>query len=365
VSRDTSVPNGRPLRLLAYTDNSELGGADLSLSHLLTFLDAEIEVGVLGVRRGIVERVARGRPESATVVVPAPRSGHDWGSLVAHVRAIRSFCPDIVHANLSSPWSCQYAIAAAALTRRPTVAVYQLPVPALSARQRLAKRLTSIRVDRHVGVGERTSQEVESLVGLPVGSVRTVHNGVPDVAVEPMPRTRPGAIVGAAGRLEHQKGFDVLLRALRDVQDATLVLIGDGREREQLRSLARGLELDDRIVWHEWTDDVRSYLPAFDVFVLPSRFEGFPLVVLEALLAETAVVATNVGSVPEAVRHEKTGLLVPADDAAALAAAMRRLLADADLRRSVGHHGRRLVLDRFTAQHMARSFHALYDELVR
>jgi glycosyltransferase involved in cell wall biosynthesis len=365
VSRDASVPRARPLRLLAYTDNSELGGADLSLSHLLAFLDAEVQVGVLGVSDAILERVTLGRPDAATIVVPAPRSGHDWGSLVAHVRAIRSFRADIVHANLSSPWSCQYAIAAAALTGRSAVAVYQLPVPALSARQRFAKRLTSGRVDLHVGVGERTSREVESLVGLPAGSVRTVHNGVPDIAVEPMPRPRPGAIVGAAGRLEHQKGFDVLLRAFREVEDATLVLIGDGSEREQLRSLARGLELDGRIVWQEWSDDVRSYLPAFDLFVLPSRFEGFPLVVLEALLAETAVVATNVGSVPEVVRHEESGLLVPADDAPALAAAMRRLLADTDLRRSIGRHGRRLVLNRFTAQHMARSFHALYDELVR
>jgi glycosyltransferase involved in cell wall biosynthesis len=365
VSGDAGVPSGRPLRLLAYTDNSELGGADLSLSHLLAFLGLEIQVGVLGVSGAIVERVALGRPDAETVVVPTPRSGHDFGSLAAHVRAIRSFRPDIVHANLSSPWSCQYAIAAAALTRRSTVAVYQLPVPALSSRQRLAKRLTSRRVDRHVGVGERTSREVESLVGLPAGSVRTVHNGVPDVAVEPMPRPRPGAIVGAVGRLEPQKGFDVLLRALRDVDDATLVVIGDGSEREQLRSLAGRLGLDDRIVWIGWSADVRSYLPAFDVFVLPSRFEGFPLVVLEALLAETAVVATDVGSVPEAVRDEETGLLVPPDDAAALAASLRRLVADADLRRSLGSRGRRLVLERFTAEHMARSFRAMYDELVR
>lgn len=365
MSRNASVPTDRPLRLLAYTDNSELGGADLSLSHLLAFLGAEVRVGVLGVSRAIVERVALGRPDAVTVVVPAPTSGHDWGSLVAHVRAIRSFRPDIVHANLSSPWSCQYAIAAAALTGRSAVAVYQLPVPALSARQRFAKRLTSRRVDRHVGVGERTSREVESLIGLPAGSVHTVHNGVPDIAVDSMPRPRPGAIVGAAGRLEHQKGFDVLLRALRDVDDVTLVLIGDGSEREQLRSLARSLGLDDRIVWVGWSADVRSYLPAFDVFVLPSRFEGFPLVVLEALLAETAVVATDVGSVREAVRDEETGLLVPHDDSAALAAAMRRLLADVDLRRSLGGRGRRLVLDRFTAEHMARSFRAIYDELVR
>jgi glycosyltransferase involved in cell wall biosynthesis len=99
------------------------------------------------------------------------------------------------------------------------------------------------------------------------------------------------------------------------------------------------------------------------VFVLPSRFEGFPLALLEALLARTAVVAADVGSVPDVVRDEETGLLVPAENPAALADAIRRLLADRDLRGRLGEQGRRLVLERFTADHMAQGFDRIYREL--
>jgi glycosyltransferase involved in cell wall biosynthesis len=360
-----SAREERRLRVLVYTDNRDFGGADLSLSHLVAALDAQVDVAVLGVSREIVDWVARGRPQAETAVVLQPRGGHDWRSLGAHVRALRSLRPDIVHANLSSPWSCQYAIAAAALTRRRIVAVYQLPVPAVSSRQRLAKRLTSSAVARHVGVGERTSREVEVLLGLAEGSVPTIHNGVPDIAVEPRRKVRPGPIVGAVGRLEQQKGFDVLLRAFRDVEGATLVIVGDGSERERLQSVAGELGIEGRVVWQGWSEDARSYLPSFDVLVLPSRFEGFPLVVLEAHLAETAVVATNVGSVSEAVLDGETGLLVPPADADALAVAIRQLLADADLRRRFAKSGRRLVLERFTADHMARAFRELYDEVLR
>lgn len=354
------------MRLVAYTDNIELGGADLCMSHLLARLDPATDVTVLGVSPEIVARVAAARPEAAMRVVPRPRSGHDLRSLSAHVRALRQLAPDMVHANLASPWSCQYCIAAATLVRgAQVVAVYQLPVPPISGRQRRMKRLTSRGVDQHVGVGTRTSRDVETLVGLPPGSVSTIHNGVPDERRPPAPRPRPGPLIGAIGRLEPQKGFDLLIRALREVDNASLVLVGDGSEREPLERLARELGVAERITWIGWTDRVRSYLETFDVFALPSRFEGFPLAMLEALLARAAVVATDVGSVAEAVHDGETGLLVPAEDPAALAAATRRLLGDDDLRRRLGEEGRRLVLDRFTADHMTRAFESLYEDLLR
>jgi glycosyltransferase involved in cell wall biosynthesis len=150
-----------------------------------------------------------------------------------------------------------------------------------------------------------------------------------------------------------------------DVPDCTLVVVGDGSERQALETLARDLGVYRRVVWAGWNDDPRAWLPAFDVWVLPSRFEGFPLALLEALLAQSAVAATDVGSVAEVVRDGETGLLVPPEDPAALAAAMRRLLRDEALRSRLGADGRRLVLERFTADHMARSFSALYGELLR
>ena len=354
------------MRLVAYTDNVDRGGADASMSHLLARLDPAVDVTVVGVTREIAAWVAAARSTSDTMLVPRPRSGHDWRSLRAHFDALRKIGPDILHANLSSPWSCQYAIAAAGFLRHPKiVAVYQLPRPPRSGRQLGMKRLTSRAVDRHVGVGERTSREIEGLLSLPAGSVATIHNGVPDVPFEPVPRPRRGPLVGAIGRLEPQKGYDVLIRALAHVEEATLVLVGEGGERPALEQLAARVGVADRVVWAGWSDDARSYLGTFDVFAFPSRFEGFPLAVLEALLARRAVVASDVGSTAEAVRDGETGLLVPPENPTALASAIRKLLADAQLRQRLGDQGRRLVLDRFTAGQMARAFESLYDELLR
>jgi glycosyltransferase involved in cell wall biosynthesis len=354
------------VRLVAYTDNIERGGADVSMSHLLARLDPAVEVAVVGVSREIVEWVAAGRPTAAMHVVPRPRSGHDWRSLRAHLSALRRAEPDILHANLSSPWSCQYAIAAAELLRRPRiVAVYQLPRPPRSRAQLRMKRLTARGVDRHVGVGERTSREVEEIIGLPAESVLTIHNGVPDETRRPAPRPRPGPLIGAIGRLELQKGYDILIRALGEIEEATLVLVGEGSERAALEQLALSIGVAERIAWIGWSDDARSYLGTFDVFAFPSRFEGFPLAVLEALLARAAVVATDVGSTAEAIRNGETGLLVAPDDPSALGHAIKKLLADEPLRQRLGGEGRRLVLERFSAEHMTRAFESLYAELVR
>lgn len=353
------------MRLVAYTDNVELGGADLSMAHLLARLDPAVDVTVLGVSAAIVEQLAAARPDASAHLVPRPRSGHDWRSLRAHIAAVRRISPDILHVNLASPWSCQYAVAAGALLRRThVVAVYQLAVPPISERQRRAKQLTARGIDRHVGVGERTSRRVEALVGLPNGSVRTIHNGVPDEPHRPRPRPLSGPLIGAVGRLEQQKGFDILVRALSKIESASLVLVGDGSEREALHELAGDVGVADRVVWAGWSDNARSHFGSFDVFALPSRFEGFPLVMLEALLARSAVVAAEVGDVADAIRDGETGLLVPSEDSDALSDAIRRLLADEDLRRRLGEQGRRLVLERFTATHMSRAFESLYDELL-
>jgi glycosyltransferase involved in cell wall biosynthesis len=352
------------VRLIAYTDTVELGGADLCLAHLLERLDPAIDVTVAGVSERIVKRVARARPSASTRVVARPRSGHDLRSLGEHLQLVRDVAPDIVHASLASPWSCQYAVAAVGLARRPrVVAVYQLAVPPLSERQRRAKRLTARAIDRHVGVGERTAREIEALVGLASGSVDTIHNGVPDEVAPATPEPRTPRRIGTIGRLEPQTGIDVLVRALAEVDGASLLVVGDGGERRRLEALAREVGVSERIEWKGWSDTPRSHLASLDVFVLPSRNEGFPLAVLEALLAETPVVATDVGSVAEAIRDGETGLLVPAEDHGALATALRRLLADGELGRRLGEEGRRVVLDRFTADHMTRAFESLYGEL--
>jgi glycosyltransferase involved in cell wall biosynthesis len=142
------------------------------------------------------------------------------------------------------------------------------------------------------------------------------------------------------------------------------VLAGRGEEEGPLRELAGRLGVADRVSFPGWVDEPRRLLSSFDVFALPSRFEGFPLAVLEAQLAELPVVAADVGSVADAVLSGQTGILVPPDDPHALAVALESLLSDPDRRTELGRAGRERVLSRFTASHMAAAFERLYAEIV-
>lgn len=355
----------RPLRVALYTDAKEIGGAERSLAHLTSALSPEIELSVLGVHSRVVEEVASGRSDATSMVLPFVRTRHDVPAIAAHLRALVRLRPDVFHANLISPWACQMAIFLALLVPGiRVVAVEQLPSRPKSETQRRLKRLTARRLSAHVAVGESSAREIERVVGLRAGSVRTIHNGVPDLSwPSDDRRVNSAPLIGAIGRLEPQKGFDVLLRALPRVPEAHIVLVGDGAERDRLELLAAELGIQERVHWQGWSDESRAYLPSFDVFALPSRFEGFPLVVLEAMLAQLPVVASDVGSVAEAVLHGETGLLVPPGDPETLARALRELLDERARRRAMGARARSLVLERFTAQTMARSFESLYDEI--
>ena len=141
-------------------------------------------------------------------------------------------------------------------------------------------------------------------------------------------------------------------------------IVGDGPERAALEALAGELGVAERVHFAGWSDRAREWLGRWDAFVLPSRFEGLPLAVLDAMLAELPVVATDVGSTGEAVSDGVTGRLVAAEDHDALAAALRDVIGDPQRARELGRAGREVALERFTARAQARRYEALYDELL-
>ncbi len=137
-----------------------------------------------------------------------------------------------------------------------------------------------------------------------------------------------------AGRLTVQKGLDVLLDALGDVPDAELLLIGDGPERDRLERHAASAGVADRVrfLGARPRDEVLRFLAGARVAALSSDWENLPHAAVEALAVGTPVVSTAVGGVPEVVHDGENGLLVPPRDPAALAAALRSVLDDAELR---------------------------------
>jgi glycosyltransferase involved in cell wall biosynthesis len=137
-----------------------------------------------------------------------------------------------------------------------------------------------------------------------------------------------------------------------------------GVVRNQVAGLARELGLDDRVQFVSWTDDSQAELAAMDVFVLPSRNEGFPLSVVEAMFAGRPVIATDVGSVAEAVTAA-TGVVVPADDVTALRDAIATLAEDPGVRAELGAAGRARALELFSAAEMARRFEATYARITQ
>ena len=354
----------RPLRLTAYTDSTTRGGAEQSAATLLAHLDKRIEVTVLGVEAEVVEWFAAQRPGTEPRLVPQVRNKSDLGPIYAHIRAVRDLRPHIFQANLPTTFSCQYGILAALLAPGVSVVVVEhSPIESASGLQRFLKRTLSRRLGAHLSIGMSSARAAERAIGLREGSIRTIYNGVAAPAAEPTYEQHEPPIIGSLGRLSPEKGYDVLVRALASLDGVRLVLVGDGPERADLLALAQDLGVADRLEITGWKVNARDYLGGFDVFVLPSRFEGLPLSVIEAMLAGLPVVATNVGSLSEAVLDDETGLLIPPGDPAALAEALRSLLDDPERRRRMGERGLRFANERFTIEAMVRSYESLYEEL--
>lgn len=353
--------------VLFYSDAPEIGGAEHSLATLLRNLDDRFRAHLMTTDTAVGEFLTAARPGSSLHALRPVAGKLDLGPIREHVRSFRAIRPDLVHVNLRWIWTGQYGILAGLLSPGArTIAVeHAQPTATSSWVQRRLRRGLEARVDAHVAVGERTARMIESYVGLPAGTVLTIHNGIEPF--EPSPSTdadRPFTI-GAIGRLVPEKGFEDLPPALAQVPGARIVLVGDGPERERLARLACEAGVEDRFELVGWQESPREWLAKFDVLAAPSRLEGSPpLVALEAMMGGLPVVAADVGSVSEAVVDAESGVLVPPGDIAALAAALTALGANRARRIELGERGRRLALEKFTAARMAERFEALYEEML-
>jgi glycosyltransferase involved in cell wall biosynthesis len=233
------------------------------------------------------------------------------------------------------------------------------------------------RYDRVVAVSDRVADALVAWLPETAGKVRVVHNGVEPAALDPSPRARTALgipldvpLLLFVGGLHRRKGLDVLLDALAHLTPESwstkpaLLVCGEGPLQHTLRARAVDLGLSGRIHFLGYRQDVPALMMAADLFVLPSRWEGCPMVVLEAMASGLPIVATAVGGVPELIEDGVHGRLVTPADPAALAAAIHGALAHPDLTARMASEAQKRVIAEFAAEVAAGSLFAQYQEIL-
>jgi glycosyltransferase involved in cell wall biosynthesis len=366
------VPPAR-LRVAAIIDTSIVSGPGRQLAAVAGALrERDVDLRVFTFQRaGALTSPYQAYLTAASVPFDViPEGGTTDVTVVARLgRALDDFAPHVIQTHSYRPAALALAMR---LTGRgwPWIAFFH---GATSEDRKVRiynwvdRRLLS-RADRVVVMSQAHRDAFRALGN----RVRIVHNAVvphADITNQPaatplagLPRPR----VACIGRLSHEKGVDILLRAVRMLADRgaafSVAVIGSGPEDQALRSLAAELHLDDRV---HFTGAINPVAPVYadaDVVILPSRSEGLPNVLLEALAADRTVVATRVGAVPEVLTNPDAGVLLPSGSAVALAAGLAQAFVRID--DPACSAARAATAARFSLSRRAAAHRELYDDLL-
>lgn len=293
------------------------------------------------------------------------------------VKVLRRIAPDVVHSH-SGMW---FKSSRAARLAGVPVIVHTEHGRRSPDRvtDRLIDSLASRYTDVVIAVSGALAEVLRRRVLHDPRRLRVIANGVDVDRLRPRPDSSAlrrdldisagTPVIGSVGRLEPVKNYRLALRAFARIGELNcfprplLVLVGDGSERGRLEELARTLGIAGRVRFLGWRDEVERLYGAFDLFTLTSRSEGTSISLLEAMSSELCPVVTDVGGNRSVLGPDLASLLVPSEDDAALAAAWRRHLLDAELRRSMGRRARTRVQSEFSLGRMVENHIDIYRQL--
>lgn len=355
-----------------------IGGAERVIANLAKYLDRDcFDVTVCHLKeQGSIGAELKDLGYNV-VGIPSVRKG--WRRyfsfrMLAHV--MKAHRIDLVHSHTT------YALTDTSLCRLTRVSAVKLVhtfhfgnYPNYPRQYQMMEWFASRAADRLVAVGQEQLRAISKTYGLRADRLQPIVNGVE--AVTPRPSELWGqrildkdrVVVGTICTFIEQKGLPDLLRVARELaasdEKAVFVVVGDGPLRAPIERECAALGLTDRVLFAGWqTDAAAAMMPLFDIFFQPSLWEAMSMVVLEAMAAGKPVVVTDVGDNRHVVRDAETGFVVPARDVNAMAAALRRLVRSASLRRDFGHAGRRRYEALYTVQAMTKRYEDLYLQVL-
>jgi glycosyltransferase involved in cell wall biosynthesis len=379
-------PGGRPVKVVVMLDSIRRpgGGERLAVESAirldperfertlcLTRWEDEFELAEPG--RTLLQRLS-----AAGVRVVGLRRRHrlDLAAWSPLVRILRRERVDVLHAHLFG--SNLWASVLGRLARVPAVVAHEhmWAYSQGGLRPLIDRELISRLADAFVAVSEEGRRQMIEIERIPPGRVVLIPNGAPALKPGDGPAFRsqlaisPTApVIASVGHLRSEKAYEVLIEAtsiLRErFRELVVLIAGEGEERPRLERLVDDLGLGSTVRLLGSRDDVADLLAACDLAVCCSDFEGGPLSVMEYMDAALAVVATNVGGMPELVRDRETGLLVPPRDPRSLAGAVAELLDDPKRRRGMGEAGRELRRGEYGIERWVERLESLYQELLK
>lgn len=358
-------------RLLYLITKSERGGAQLHLADLLKGFKGRYEIGVgVGVE-GFITDVARDLSHQAIMLphlinpISPPNDLRAYGEVT---RLIQGFAPDIVHCHSSK----------AGIIGR--ISAWRLGVPTVFTAHGWAFAEGSSFSQRSIAI---PVEYVASKTGGPIlcvcekdrnlamrykiargSQIRVIHNGVRDNASRANPGSGASLRIGMVARFAPPKDYSLLVRALTRLSPHTqMVFIGDGPDRSSVEHLARELGVHDRIQFKGTITDVRAEMAKVDVLALATKYEGFPLSILEGMQVGLPIVASDVGGISEAVVHGETGFLFPRGDLNSLTECLIKFENNRELLCSMGAKGRTRYERFFTVDTMLQKIAEVYSTL--
>lgn len=360
-----------PRKILYVITRAEHGGAQVHVSQLIEGFRGRYESFLAVGEEGFLADRARELGAEVTILpdlVHPISPGKDMGALFSISRYIKEIEPDLVHAHSSKAG----LLGRLAAKLRGVPSVFTAHGWAFTDGVSKKQKAIAIPLERFAGklaskiitVSEYDKRLAMKYKVVPEEKIKAVWNGVPDT------EWRSNNVDGAprlvmVARFSEQKDHATLLSALGGMKDWewTLDLIGGGPGLDEVRAMSRELGIGHRVnfLGALEPDQVEKLLSNSSIFVLSSRWEGLPLVIIEAMRAELPVVATDVGGVSEAVIDGETGYLIAPGDAGGLRSRLKKLMDSQDLRRKMGKAGRARYEKYFTVERMLRETAKVYE----
>ncbi|MDD3895152.1 MAG: glycosyltransferase family 4 protein [Syntrophomonadaceae bacterium] len=363
-------------KILYFITNGTLGGAQTHILHLATHLSHEFDICVvMGVKGPLWDALEeRGIPVyHSPSLVRAVSPFRDLLCLHEIVKLFKKVKPDLISTHSSK----------AGILGRLAARLCSIPViftahgwsftEGLPQNQRsyyiLAERIAARWSTRIICVSEYDRQlAIKCGVGRPE-QIITIHNGMPLIPGYELAKTgreNPVRLIMVA-RFSEQKDYQLLFRALTEIKNNKafeMFLVGDGPLFLESQEMVQQLGLNNEVKFLGARNDVPALLAEAQIFVLISKWEGFPRSVLEAMRSGLPVIASDVGGTRESVIDDETGFLIPRGDIDILKDRLLKLINDPDLRGQMGKSGYRRFMSNFTFEHMLEKTLKVYREII-